>query len=124
MVNDSSPLNPIPKIFMNPIDVFAAAKFSPEKMQKINLYETTNFFCDAYALEPGQEQKPHAHDDADKIYYVLEGRGLFLVGTEEQELSQHQIVLAAAGEPHGVRNNSAERLKLLVFMTPNPNYKK
>jgi quercetin dioxygenase-like cupin family protein len=124
MVNDSSPLNPIPKIFMNPIDVFAAAKFSPEKMQKINLYETPNFFCDVYALEPGQEQKAHAHDDADKIYYVLEGRGLFLVGTEEQELSQHQIVLAAAGEPHGVRNNSAERLKLLVFMTPNPNFKK
>ena len=109
---------------MNPKDVLAAALFLPDKMQKNNLYETPNFFCDVYALEPGQEQKPHAHDDADKIYYVLEGRGIFLVGTEERELSQHKIVLAAAGEPHGVRNASEERLKLLVFMTPNPNFKK
>ncbi len=123
MVNDSSSLNTDSKTFMNPKDVFAAASFSPDKMQKINLYETPNFFCDVYALEPGQEQKPHAHDDADKIYYVLEGSGIFLVGTEERELSQNQIVLAAAGESHGVRNTSDERLKLLVFMTPNPNFK-
>lgn len=109
---------------MTPKDVLAAARFAPEKMQKINLYETTNFFCDVYCLEPGQEQKPHAHDDADKIYYVLDGCGTFLVGTEEQELGQHQIVLAPAGAPHGVRNTSAARLTILVFMTPNPNVKK
>ena len=109
---------------MNPKNVLAAARFAPEKMQKINLYETTNFFCDVYCLEPGQEQKPHAHDDADKIYYVLEGCGTFLVGAEEQELGQHQIVLAPAGVPHGVRNTSAARLTILVFMTPNPNVKK
>ena len=109
---------------MNPKNVLAAARFAPEKMQKINLYETTNFFCDVYCLEPGQEQKPHAHDDADKIYYVLDGCGTFLVGAEEQELGQHQIVLAPAGAPHGVRNTSAARLTILVFMTPNPNVKK
>lgn len=109
---------------MNPKDVFAAAQFAPEKMQKINLYETPNFFCDVYCLEPGQEQKPHAHDEADKIYHVLDGRGTFLVGTEERELSQHQIVLAPAGAPHGVRNTSNARLTLLVFMSPNPNVKK
>jgi quercetin dioxygenase-like cupin family protein len=108
---------------MNPKDVFAAAQFAPEKMQKTNLYETPNFFCDVYGLEPGQEQKPHAHDEADKIYYVLEGHGTFLVGTEEQELGQHQIVLAPAGASHGVRNNSAARLTLLVFMSPHPNFK-
>ncbi|MEK7829641.1 MAG: cupin domain-containing protein, partial [Acidobacteriota bacterium] len=42
---------------MNTRDVFAAAQFSPDKMQKINLFETRNFFCDVYCLEPGQEQK-------------------------------------------------------------------
>lgn len=109
---------------MTPKDVLAAARFAPEKMQKANLYETPNFFCDVYGLEPGQEQKPHTHDDADKIYYVLEGCGLFLVGTEEQELTQHKIVLAPAGAPHGVRNTSEARLTLLVFMSPHPNFKK
>lgn len=104
-------------------DVFAEARFALEKMQKNNLYETPNFFCDVYGLEPGQAQKPHVHDDADKIYYVLDGCGTFLIGNEERELSTHQIVLAPAGAAHGVHNTSDARLTLLVFMSPNPNFK-
>lgn len=104
-------------------DVFAMRRFEPEKMQKINLFETRNFFCDLYCLEPGQEQKVHAHKDEDKIYYVLEGSGSFVVGEETQALVADQIVFAPAGQPHGVKNTSIERLTLLVFMTPNPNFK-
>src|SRR4030095_9679890 len=96
-------------------------RFSAEKMQKVNLFETANFFCDVYGLEPGQEQKPHAHEGADKIYYVLAGRGSFLVGDETRELGAHEAVLAPAGAPHGVRNAGTERLMLLVLMSPNPN---
>lgn len=103
-------------------DILAQARFAPEKMQKVNLFETRNFFCDVYGLEPGQEQKAHAHAGADKLYYVIEGRGLFLIGDEERELGPQQIVLAPAGATHGVRNTSEERLTLLVFMSPNPNY--
>ncbi len=108
---------------MNVKNVFAEARFTPEKMQKINLFETANFFCDVYCLEPGQEQKPHAHAGADKIYYVLAGCGTFLVGEEERELHEHQTVLAPSGELHGVRNTSDARLTLLVMMSPNPNIK-
>ncbi|QQS45111.1 MAG: cupin domain-containing protein [Acidobacteriota bacterium] len=106
---------------MNYKDIFENAGFNPEKMAKINLFETRNFFCDIYCLEPGQEQKAHAHEKEDKLYYVLEGRGEFLVGDETAELSEHKIVLAPAGKIHGVRNTSDSRLTLLVFMTPNPN---
>jgi mannose-6-phosphate isomerase-like protein (cupin superfamily) len=102
-------------------DVFAVARFAPDKMQKVNLFETRNFFCDVYCLEPGQEQKVHAHRDEDKLYFVLEGAGSFVVGEETQELGKNQIVFAPAGSEHGVRNTSAARLTLLVFMTPNPN---
>jgi mannose-6-phosphate isomerase-like protein (cupin superfamily) len=108
---------------MNVKDVFAAAEFSDEKMRKISLFETNNFFCDVYCLEPGQEQKVHAHEGEDKIYYVLDGRGSFVVGDETLELSRGQIVLAPAGAPHGVKNAGGQRLTLLVFMTPNPNFK-
>ncbi len=104
-------------------DVFAAARFSPEKMQKINLFETRNFFCDVYCLEPGQEQKVHAHQDEDKLYYVLDGRGTFVVDEDVRELGEQRVVFAPAGSNHGVKNTSDERLTLLVFMTPNPNYK-
>ena len=104
-------------------DVFAAARFSPEKMQKVNLFETGNFFCDVYCLEPGQEQKVHAHKVEDKLYFVLEGRGRFTVGEESREYGKDQLVFAPAGSEHGVRNTSDARLTLLVFMTPNPNQK-
>lgn len=104
-------------------DVFAAAQFSSAKMQKINLFETGNFFCDVYCLETGQEQKVHAHQDEDKIYYVLSGCGTFTVDDEERDLDEGQIIFAPAGSNHGVRNASGERLTVLVFMTPNPNFK-
>jgi mannose-6-phosphate isomerase-like protein (cupin superfamily) len=104
-------------------DVFAVARFAPDKMQKVNLFETRNFFCDVYCLEPGQEQKVHAHRDEDKLYFVLEGAGSFVVGEETRELGKNQIVFAPAGSQHGVRNTSDARLTLLVFMTPNPNFK-
>lgn len=108
---------------MNVKDVFAAAEFSNDRMQKINLFETKNFFCDVYCLEPGQEQKVHAHQNEDKIYYVLAGRGSFAIGGETRELGEHQIVMAPAGAAHGVKNASARRLILLVLMAPNPNFK-
>ena len=97
-------------------------EFRPEKMAKVNLFETPRMFCDVYCLEPGQEQKPHAHAGADKIYYVLEGEGLFTVGEEQQSLGEGTAVLAPSGVDHGVRNASDARLRLLVFMAPNPNH--
>ncbi len=108
---------------MNVKNVIEIEQFNPDKMQKINLFETGNFFCDVYCLEPGQEQKVHAHATEDKLYFVLSGRGSFVVGNETEEHGEEEVVFAPAGEPHGVKNTSKERMKLLVFMTPNPNYK-
>lgn len=102
-------------------DVRALKRFSPEKMQKVNLFETDRMFADIYCLEPGQEQKAHAHAGADKIYFVVEGTGRFRVGGEEHDLGPDQIVLAPAAVEHGVTNASEGRLVLLVFMAPNPN---
>lgn len=104
--------------FINVTDQIA---FRADKLNKVNLFEVPQFFLDVYCLEPGQEQKPHAHADAAKIYYVLEGEGVFLVDGEDWTLGPGNAVLAPAGDPHGVRNEGAERLTLLVMMAPNPN---
>ena len=106
------------------LEVFKQRIFSKEKMRKVNLFETSNFFCDLYCLVPGQSQKPHKHDEADKIYYVLEGEAIIQVGKEEQVCSTGQMVLAPAGEEHGVRNGGRGNLTLLVIMAPNPNVRK
>jgi mannose-6-phosphate isomerase-like protein (cupin superfamily) len=79
-------------------------------------------FCDLYCLEPGQEQKPHRHEGADKIYYIIEGEGLFRVGDREQRCGPETAVFAPSGSDHGVHNPGPGRMTLLVFMAPNPNY--
>jgi mannose-6-phosphate isomerase-like protein (cupin superfamily) len=109
---------------VKPVDVLLNKAFSAEKMQKVNLFETENLFCDVYCLQPGQAQKPHHHGGADKIYYVLEGTATIQVGEEEEPLGPGRIVLAPSGSVHGVRNASQENLTLLVIMAPNPNVKK
>ena len=97
-------------------------QFAPEKMKKNGIFETDRFFCDTYCFEPGQEQAPHAHAGQDKVYYVLEGRGVFKVDEEERELGVGEIALAPAGSNHGVFNRSQQRLVTLVFVTPKPHH--
>ena len=106
---------------MQSIEVLSAKRFVDEKMQKVNLFDTANCFCDLYCLKPGQSQKPHSHAGADKIYYVLEGEATIQVGNEEQVLGPGKIVLAPSEVVHGVRNASSQPLAVLVFMAPNPN---
>ena len=95
-----------------------AISFSEEKMKKNPLFESPRLFYDLYCLLPGQQQKAHAHEDSDKVYYVLQGAGCFTVGDEERDLPQGHAVIAPAGEPHGVRNETQENLVLLVTMAP------
>jgi mannose-6-phosphate isomerase-like protein (cupin superfamily) len=95
-------------------------QFLPDKMKKNSLFESERMFCDLYCFEPGQAQPVHAHAGSDKIYFVVQGRGLFQVGDEEQELAESSIVMAPSGKSHGVKNPGPARLVLLVFMAPKP----
>jgi mannose-6-phosphate isomerase-like protein (cupin superfamily) len=42
------------------------------------------------------------------------------VGGEEQDLGEGNAVIARAGDPHGVRNETQEDLVILVTMAPRP----
>jgi mannose-6-phosphate isomerase-like protein (cupin superfamily) len=94
--------------------------FSEEKMKKNAIFDSPHLFYDAYCLLPGQFQKVHAHEGSDKVYYVLRGTGRFTVGEEERDLGEGDAVIARAGDPHGVRNETQDDLVLLVTMAPRP----
>ena len=100
--------------------VSEAVAFSEEKMKKNALFDSPHLFYDAYCLLPGQSQKIHAHEGSDKIYYVLRGKGRFTVGEEERDLSEGKAVIARAGDPHGVSNETQDDLVILVTMAPRP----
>lgn len=101
---------------MDIVDVTDHREFADSEFNKLNLFETERMFSDVYCFEPGQAQEPHGHEDADKLYYVLDGEGTFVVGNEERTLGPGEAVLAPAGDDHGVRNESGEQLRTLVFM--------
>jgi mannose-6-phosphate isomerase-like protein (cupin superfamily) len=95
-------------------------RFDEEKMQKVPVFESEKMFFDQYCLLPGQSQRVHVHDDADKVYVVLEGEGMFEIGGERELLAEGMAAFAPAGVPHGVRNDSLGKLILLVAMAPKP----
>lgn len=91
---------------------------NPEKFYKTTLWQGEYVMVGMNCLEAGQVQKTHAHADADKFYFVLEGRGTFIVGDFEREASAGELVVAPAGIEHGVKNTGDARLSLLVAIAP------
>ena len=95
-------------------------KVQPEKMAKVALSTTSRAQLDLYCLAPGQQQKPHVHDDQDKICYVLEGRGRFSLDGVDETLEAGDAIVARAGAAHGIANAADTPLLVLVVVTPPP----
>ena len=91
-----------------------------DKHYKATLFQGAQLMVGLNCLEPGQEQPVHEHAGQDKVYSVLEGEGVFTVGTEQRSVGTGAVVWAPAGVTHGVRNAGAERLTLLVCIAPPP----
>lgn len=96
--------------------------FRPDKMAKCGLFATERMFCDVYCLLPGQEQRLHRHADSDKIYFALEGEVVATVGDESRTLQPGDAAWSQPGSEHGLRNESDQPAKVLVFMSPPPNH--
>ncbi len=103
---------------MKTVEYRSLARYSQDKMQKNTVFVTKRVSTDIYSFESGQVQRSHKHDDADKIYFVLEGTGRFTVGRTTREIKAGMAILAPAGEEHGVVNMAEERLLVLVVTSP------
>ena len=89
-----------------------------EKFFKTTLWQGEHVMVGLNCLEPGQTQSVHAHQGADKFYFVLSGSGDFTVGEEQSTVGAGLLVFAPAGIPHGVSNSGESRLSLLVAIAP------
>ncbi|WP_303722544.1 cupin domain-containing protein [Malonomonas rubra] len=85
-------------------------EFSKEKANKVQLGETANSRSTLWCLLPGQHIHPHVHA-GDHIWVVLEGEGEFLQeGLEPTSISAGAVLLAPAGDSHGVNNSGSQGL--------------
>lgn len=96
------------------------AVFNPEKMGKSTLFQSARLLVGLNAFEPGQEHRIHSHAGMDKVYHVLEGRGLFLLEDRELPMTAGEMLIAPEEVPHGIRNTGHERLVVLAILAPAP----
>lgn len=96
------------------------AVYHPEKMGKSTLFQSERLLVGLNAFEPGQEHRLHAHAGMDKVYYVVEGSGLFLLEGREEPMSAGLMLVAPQSVPHGIRNTGTERLLVLAVLAPSP----
>ena len=96
------------------------AQWRAEGMGKSTIYQSSHLLVGLNAFEPGQAHTLHAHADMDKVYLVIEGQGLFLLEGSEVAMQVGEMLVAPAGVPHGVRNNSNARLLMMAMLAPAP----
>jgi quercetin dioxygenase-like cupin family protein len=96
------------------------AVFDHEKMGKASLFHSSRMMAGLNAFEPGQEHALHAHEGMDKLYYVLDGEGLFLLEGSEIPMQRGLMLVAPEGVPHGIRNTGSARLVVLAVLAPGP----
>ena len=56
----------------------------------------------------------------DKLYFVVEGNGLFLLEGRELAMQAGELMVAPEGVPHGIRNTGMGRLLVLAVLAPAP----
>jgi quercetin dioxygenase-like cupin family protein len=96
------------------------ANYSSDKMGKATIFDSPRLLVGLNAFEPGQRHALHAHAGQDKVYYVLEGRGRFLLEERELEMKAGDLLVAPEGVPHGVHNSGPGRLLVLAVLAPGP----
>ena len=96
------------------------AVFNPDKMGKSTIFSSERVLVGLNCFEPGQEHRLHSHEGMDKVYHVLEGKGVFLLEDREIEMQAGLMLVAPEGVAHGIRNTSEERLIVLAVLAPAP----
>ena len=96
------------------------AQWRPDKMGKATIFESPRLFVGLNAFEAGQVHELHAHQEMDKLYYVLEGDGIFLLEGRHHAMRAGELMVAPEGVPHGIRNTGTGRLLVLAVLAPAP----
>jgi len=101
--------------------VQGAVTFSPAKATKADLVAGGQLFVGLNCFEPGQAQQVHAHQGADKFYFLVSGKARMQVGEETRDAGAGDLVWAPAGVPHGVLE-ALDRTVMLVAIAPPPRH--
>ena len=87
--------------------------FKYEKSGPKYLFNEKDFSGGVAYLNPGEEIKPHKHEDEREIFYFINGSPLFIANDEKIRVDQGDGFVVDAKEMHGVLNDTRETVKLV-----------
>ncbi|GAG88197.1 unnamed protein product [marine sediment metagenome] len=92
---------------------------NPHGVEAVNLYSHPNAVIIRLTLKPGESLRRH-ETPTDVAFYVLEGKGVVLIGDEKKEVEKDTLIESPADIVHCWYNESNEILRVLVIKAPKP----
>jgi mannose-6-phosphate isomerase-like protein (cupin superfamily) len=84
-----------------------------------DLTPTVNIAAGTVRIPAGQEQpKLSAHEGAEEIYFVVRGKGRFVLGDEEHDVEAGTAVYVGPGVQHRMMNTGDEEFEVFYVNTP------
>jgi len=88
------------------------------KIQKI--FRRSDFqggwdFALRVVMPPNSSMGVHQHSQDEEMYVILKGGGLMTIEGREQQVSTGDMILNKPGGTHGLLNNSASEIELLII---------
>ena len=79
---------------------------------------TKNIAAGIVTLPPGQEQHKLSIHEGEEIYFVMEGKGQFVLNDRVVEIERDTAVYVAPGTKHRAMNKGDREMKLYFVNTP------
>jgi quercetin dioxygenase-like cupin family protein len=94
--------------------------FSPDGVLRETVFETEHLWTQVLCFDRNQSLGPVTDPEADAMFTIVAGEGVFLVDGDRRRLKQWETVLVPAGAEVSVSNASADPLVVLLVAAPPP----
>ena len=88
-------------------------EYSPGSVVSRTLKESKAGTITLFAFDAGQGLSEHSAP-FDAVVHVIDGQGHFIIGGEDHNLSEGQLIIMPANVPHAVR--AEQKFKMLLLM--------
>ena len=85
------------------VNVFDLVEYKPDRITMKRLLDAGGFNLALVCLDAGQEILPHP-EAYDAVFYVVEGKGVFTVGAEENTLEAGSMIFSPKEKLRGIRS--------------------